>query len=150
MLHTVTSNYRELARIAGLEDRPPPAARKKQRLREMAINGEPRPSQKTKIGRSLTQYTSPANTSYDREFHEEMKGLRPDWFVSQTQVATEKKNELLRMARAGEPRPSHDKTRIGQALSNYTRRNSPAYDPEFDKTIRSLRPDWFVYQNQYA
>ncbi len=150
MLHTATSSYRELARIAGLTGRPKPHLRKKQKLREMAADGEPRPSQKTMIGRALTQYTSPASTSYNRAFHEEMKGLRPDWFVSQTQAASEKKRELLRMARAGEPRPSHDKTRLGQALSNYTRKSSPVYDADFDRMIRRIRPDWFQLRNQWT
>lgn len=68
---------------------------------------------------------------------------RPDWFVTQTEIANQKKNELLRMARDGENRPSHDGTRLGQALSNYTRRSSEAHDPVFDKAIRRLRPDWF-------
>jgi hypothetical protein len=150
MLHTVTSSYRELARIAGLTGRPPPAVRKKQTLREMAARGEPRPSQKTKIGMALSQYTSPSNTAYDKAFHEEMKGIRPDWFLSQAQNSKRKKDELLRMARAGEPRPSHDKTRLGQALSNYTRTSSAVYDPDFDREIRRIRPDWFVYKNQFS
>lgn len=38
--------------------------------------------------------------------------------------AFNKKQQLLKMARNGDPRPSH-------------------YDPEFDNQIRKLRPDWF-------
>jgi hypothetical protein len=149
MLHTVTSSYKELARIAGLLGRPHPNVRKKQTLREMAINGEPRPSQKTRIGMALSQYTSPASTSYDEDFHEELKGLRPDWFVPQTQGSAQKKRELLRMAAQGEARPTY-RTRLGQALCNYTGKNSPVYDAGFDREIRRIRPDWFGPRNQFS
>jgi hypothetical protein len=80
---------------------------------------------------------------YDAKFHKKMKKLRPDWFLSQSEVADQKKKQLIKMAKNGENRPSHDKTRLGQALSNYTRKSSHVYDPVFDKTIRKLRPDWF-------
>ncbi|NBT57267.1 hypothetical protein EBT16_00625 [bacterium] len=144
MLHTISGSYKELARLVpGLEGRSP-SVRNKSKLREIAERGDPRPSQKTKIGRSLSDYTSPANRSYDPLFHRDMKKIRPEWFMSQTQVASGKKKELLKMARRGDPRPSYDKTKIGQALSNYTRKKSPAYDPVFDKQIRKLRPDWFL------
>jgi hypothetical protein len=145
MLHKVSSSYRELARLVpGLEGRAKSSARNKQTLLDMAEKGDPRPSQKTKIGRALSEYTSPSNRSYDRDFHRRIKGTRPEWFLSQTQMADQKKKELLKMAREGAARPSHDRTRIGQALSNYTRKSSTVYDPAFDKTIRKLRPDWFA------
>jgi hypothetical protein len=145
MLHKLKSAYGEIAKyfpeLAGRLSSPD---RKKQLLAEMAGNGEPRPSQKTNIGRSLSEYTKPSSVMYDAKFHRKMKKLRPDWFWSQTEVAGQKKKELIRMAKKGENRPSHDKTKLGQALSNYTRKKSPAYDAVFDKTIRKLRPDWFA------
>lgn len=147
MLHEVKSAYRDIARhFPGLEGRLPTTERKRRNLLDMARRGLPRPSQKTKIGRSLSDYTSPANRSYNPRFHREIKKARPDWFMSQTEVASMKKAELLDMARMGLPRPSHDKTRLGQALSNYTRKSSPVYDPTFDSKIRNLRPDWFAPQ----
>lgn len=150
MLHTVKSTYGEIARFFPELERDllPVGERNRRRLREMARRGDPRPSQKTHIGRTLSDYTSPANRSYNPDFHREMKEIRPDWFTSQTERAGQKKKELLRMARAGEPRPSHDKTRLGQALSNYTRKSSHVYDPHFDREIRALRPDWFQGQRQ--
>ena len=33
---------------------------------------------------------------------------------------------------------------LGYALDKYTDPSHPEYDPEFDKKIRALRPDWFV------
>lgn len=115
----------------------------KKRLIQMAQEIEKRPSQKTKIGRALSEYTKKSSKSFDAKFYEILKSLRPDWFLSQTEVANKKKETLIQMAKNGEKRPSHDKTRIGQALSNYTRKSSLVYDPVFDKLIRELRPDWF-------
>jgi hypothetical protein len=144
MLHKYKSTYGEIAKhFSGLAGRLSSPDRNKQTLEEMAGNGEPRPSQKTKIGKFLSDYTKPSSMMYDAKFHRKMKKLRPDWFWSQTEVAGQKKKELLRMARNGEKRPGYEKTKLGQALSNYTRKKSPAYDAVFDKTIRKLRPDWF-------
>lgn len=33
---------------------------------------------------------------------------------------------------------------LAEALDNYTNPEHPDYDPEFDATIRRLRPDWFI------
>ena len=115
----------------------------KQILIKMAKNGDDRPSQKTRLGRVLSEYTKKSSCCFDVVFYNTIKKLRPDWFVSQTEKADKKKQELIRMAKNGEPRPSHDRTRIGQALSNYTRKSSHVYDSIFDKLIRKLRPDWF-------
>lgn len=115
----------------------------KQNLIDMANNGEPRPSQKTKEGRALSEYTKISSRCFDINFYKKIGSIRPDWFVSQTETANQKKQELIRMAKNGEPRPSYEKTRIGQALSNYTRKSSYVYDAEFDILIRELRPDWF-------
>lgn len=144
MLHKVKAGHDSI--LKGLPELGyllPPTERKMRLLLQMARRGLPRPSQKTKIGRSLSDYTSPANRSYRPGFHREIKRARPDWFMSQTEVASGKKRELLLMARSGLPRPSHDRTRLGQALSNYTRKSSPAYDPEFHREIMAARPDWF-------
>ena len=32
---------------------------------------------------------------------------------------------------------------LAESLANYTNPDHPEYDPEFDKQIRTLRPDWF-------
>ena len=36
---------------------------------------------------------------------------------------------------------------LAQALENYTNPNHPEYDAEFDKKIRSIRPDWFIEED---
>lgn len=37
---------------------------------------------------------------------------------------------------------------LGEALDAYTDPTHPEYDPEFDRAIRSLRPDWFDDQER--
>jgi hypothetical protein len=144
MLHKVKSSYREIAKYLPKKVNNATRGEASRRLLlEMAREGLPRPTQKTKIGKTLSEFTKPSSRSYKPQFHRTLKDARPDWFVSQTEIANLKKKELLRMARQGEKRPSHDKTKLGQALSNYTRKRSPAYDPEFDMKIRKLRPEWF-------
>jgi hypothetical protein len=144
MLHKLKSTYDDIAKyFPELSKKISSTEHKKQILEEMARKKEPRPSQKTNIGRALSEYTKPSSIMYDAKFHKKMKKLRPDWFLSQSEVADQKKKQLIKMAKNGENRPSHDKTRLGQALSNYTRKSSHVYDPVFDKTIRKLRPDWF-------
>lgn len=65
----------------------------------------------------------------------ELKALLPP--------SVNKKRRLLEMAARGEPRPSRT-TGIGQALSNYTTKDSDSEDPQFARKIRSLAPRWFT------
>jgi hypothetical protein len=60
-----------------------------------------------------------------------------------------KKQQLLEMARAGEPRPSHG-TLLKKALIRYANKESKSksYDPKFAKEIRRIRPDWFWSTSQ--
>ena len=125
------------------------ANQKKQQLLEMAKNGEPRPSQSHKLGRSFYTYTKSKEGCYDPEFSQQIKKLRPDWFVTQSDIANQKRQQLLEMAKNGEPRP-HFQTSLGRALHGYTNLKRDVYNPEFDKKIKELRPDWFVTQSDGA
>jgi hypothetical protein len=140
-------------------------AAKKQKLLEMARNGEGRPTNfnhpsspleisESRLAIALKNYTRSghARTSYDPEFDAEIRTLRPDWFETfirkpdgsmfRTSSAL-KKQKLLEMARKGEERPSCKLTNLGTAIARYTNSNKTQYDPEFDAEIRTLRPDWF-------
>ncbi len=119
----------------------------KKTLLEMATKGENRPSQKTKSGLALSIYTN-KSSSYDPVFDKKIRKLRPDWFVTQSEKANEKKLELIRIAKNGENRPKK-KTKLG-SLVDYTCKTSGVYDPVFDKQIRELRPDWFVTVSEKA
>lgn len=114
----------------------------KQQLLEMAHNGEPRPNKKHPLGNVLGFYTNPNSKSYDAEFDKQIRNLRPDWFVSPSDGVNQKKQQILEMARNGEPRPSK-KHPLGKVLGCYINPNNSMYDPEFDEQIRKLRPDWF-------
>ena len=114
---------------------------KKKQLLEMAKNGEPRPvSEKHILGVPLMCYTNKKNKCYDPIFDKQIRELRPDWFENTT---IGKKQQLLEMARNGEPRPVQGKHVLGAVLCNYTRLKSDCYDPIFNKQILELRPDWF-------
>ena len=52
----------------------------KEKLIEMAKNGEEKPTRKTKIGRALKVYTSKSNDYCDPTFTKQIKKLRPEWF----------------------------------------------------------------------
>jgi len=122
---------------------------KKKELLEMARNGEPRPNQKTTLGRALCCYTNLSSSSYDEEFTKQLMELRPDWFIGQSDIVKQKKQQLLEMARNGEPKP-HRKTTLGSALSSYTNPSSPCYDEEFTKQLMELAPSWFIGQSDIA
>lgn len=112
----------------------------KQRLRELLVKGKsPQYNGPLAVaGRQLVAIDSPA---YDHEFALEL-AQAPPWFL------IGKRAVLLEIARRGEARPSkksgdaHIKA-LGQQLSAYTTRSSTSYDPDFDREIRTLRPDWF-------
>ena len=70
---------------------------KKQALIELAKTGSPKPMwvdrrcgkfTKRQLAAALANYTSAAGASYDEEFHETMRQIRPEWFHKIEKVAT--------------------------------------------------------------
>jgi len=121
------------------------ANQKKKKLLGLAKKGGKRPNGRTHpLGSALSTYTRKSHKSYDASFTKEIKKLAPYWFVTPSDIANQKKKELLKLARKGGDRPK--KTHhLGSVLSNYTsnctRYNS--YDPAFTKQIKKLAPHWF-------
>lgn len=112
----------------------------KNQLLEMARNNEPRPSRKSQLGMKLGNYINKTGGSYDPDFAQKIRELRPDWFNYASKVG-EKKQKLLEIAAIeNSPRP---KGELKNSLSSYTVRGG-SYDAEFDEKIRAMRPDWFV------
>lgn len=122
-------------------------------LLEMAQRGDKRPSQHNKdpkickLGRALSNYTSPPGGCYDLEFTAKIRELASHWF---TDTAKEKKAVLLDMAAGGDKKPSqHDKDPniriLGCALSQYIRKTSKSYDPDFTTKIRKIATRWFIH-----
>lgn len=117
---------------------------KKKNLLDMAIKGENRPyKRKHKLGIALCRYTNPNNRCYDLEFTKQLTNLRPDWFITKSNLANIKKQKLLDIAKNGDKRPTKTKHPLGKVLIHYTSKNSSCYDPQFDAKIRKLRPNWF-------
>ena len=57
-------------------------AHNKLELKAMAMRGEPRPAAgKHPLGAVLSNYTNPNSKSYDPVFDQEIRALRPDWFL---------------------------------------------------------------------
>jgi hypothetical protein len=147
MLHTVTSSYRELAKIAGLTGKLRSSATKKQELLlKMATMGENKPTAKphwrSPLGRAFTNYIGKNSNAYDPDFVKQTKKLAPHWLLTRSEIVDNKKQKLLEMARKKLPRPLQ-KTRMGQCLSSYTIKSSDCYDPAFTKQIKKLAPHWF-------
>ena len=66
--------------------------------------------------------------------------MAPNWFANKAQ---KNKELIIAIAKNGYSRPNQKRDKLGNAITNYTRIGSGSYDPEFDKQIRELRPDWF-------
>jgi len=113
------------------------AAINREAILKMARNGGSKPSQKTKLGASLSNYIS-SSYSNGAAFRAELTAIRPDWF---SQVAINKE-AILEIARNGGPRPSH-KTKQGKALYNYISQSGDSFNQAFRAEITTLRPDWF-------
>jgi hypothetical protein len=109
-------------------------------LLKMAAANESRPSRKSQLGMKLGNYINKTGGSYDPEFAEGIKTIRPEWFNYSSKVA-EKKAKLLELAHdLTQQRP---KCSLKNSLSSYTVKGG-SYDEKFDVIIRTLRPDWFV------
>lgn len=122
------------------------ANQKKAKLFEMARKGESKPHHRTKMGSALIHYTLKKSSSYDPKFDREIRKARPDWFVSQFDIAKQKKKQLLKMAKKGSPKPVWGRHPLGIVFKQYTSKKGSCYDPVFTKEIRLLRPDWFIPQ----
>jgi len=121
---------------------------KKTALLELAASGGAKPTSKDhkKMYEMLRYYTMPGHRCYDEAFHEEVKGLRPDWLMTASERT---KAELLEMAKKGKPKPSrYSKDMrmrgLGDALHKFCRPTSSArYDDAFARELYRLAPDWF-------
>jgi len=113
---------------------------KKQQLLDLAFNKSPKPYFKSELGRALQSYCSPSSNCYDEEFKNKIYSLASEWFIKLNPI--DFREEILKLAMSGSPKPNW-KTQIGTAVIRYTNPSQNGYDPEFDKKIKQLRPDWF-------
>jgi len=113
-------------------------AEKKKKLKKMHDNGEPKPSQKIKIGVTLASYTSYSSSSFDLTFREYLS----KWF--DVDLVAERKKEFKRMHDNGEPKP-HWKSKEGQLLGRYITRGK-----YFDQKFRADVPNWIVHFEKWG
>lgn len=115
-----------------------PIEQTKQLIVQMAQDGEPKPIVKRKtIGWKFHRWTNPRSKWFDRKFHDQLKAIRPDWFLSS---AYKKKETLFNLAAQKAPRP---KDSLANCLNSYTQKTSRCYDQFFTKEIKLLAPHWF-------
>jgi len=108
-------------------------------LFDLAKEGSPKPKTGSSLRNQFKNYTNPNNGCYDKEFHQKIMSLRPDWFIDTAKI---RKDKLLEMAKNGDVRPPYG-TDLGNALCRYTSKIQNAKDPLFTKEIKRMRPDWF-------
>mgnify|MGYP000902692488 CR=1 FL=1 len=109
-------------------------------LLKMADEKKPRPKHNTKIGKALIRYTTGnnRNSNFDIRIREKI----PEWFISQSDIANQKKQMFLDMASRGEPRPS-SKTKMGKLLYAYLDKNHHLYDEDFESDLSKF-PEWII------
>jgi superfamily II DNA or RNA helicase len=143
---------RQAINYAGVENVVDATAEKKRILKEMARNGEKRPSTTSKnpeersLGNALSNYTrGETSESYDPKFTKELKKINSEWFINS---ADEKKKILKEMAKNGLKRPSPtsenpEERSLGRALLTYTGKASKIFDSVLTKELKKLNSKWF-------
>ena len=112
----------------------------KKTLMEMAIHGEPKPVGKNRLATAINRYANSNHSVFDSEFYEQIKKIRPDWFVD---TAKENKKTILEIAKSNRLKPKSNE-KLYRRMCDYICKTSKSYDASFNIKIRELRPDWFV------
>lgn len=108
----------------------------KQKLREMAAAGAPRPKQSTALGRALSNYASPSSKVYDAEFRAYIVAVAPIWILPSTLL------EILALP-PGSPLPS-SRTRLGKALERLTTKSTRNLSARYEPMIMTHHPKWII------
>jgi len=97
------------------------------------------------LGRALSRYTRPSQSSRYREFNKEIRALRPDWFES---TSESRKRRFIAAAKSGKTQPGWNKRRKdAELLRLYLTKGSKVYDAEFAKDLKEANPKWGVNKN---
>jgi hypothetical protein len=105
-------------------------------LLDMAQRGDPRPKQRSKIGKYLCSKTHPSNRGYDEEFNNQIRELAPHWFETPREAFMK---WIFAEAKAGRSKPTPTENHAQYERLRYWLRE----DRKFAARIRRLRPDWF-------
>jgi superfamily II DNA or RNA helicase len=105
-------------------------------------SGNSKNMEEKRLGGALCRYTGKTSYCYDPEFDKEIRRLKPDWFID---VAAVNKELIMKLdKRPNKNGKDPEEVRLGHRLSEYISKKCGSYDPEFDKEIRRLKPDWFL------
>jgi hypothetical protein len=85
--------------------------------------------------------TNKRSKIYDFNFDKQLRVIRPDWFAN---AIERNKANLITLAKSGAKRPTRRSGKLGSALCYYIDKNHARYDPDFDKQIHTIRPEWFI------
>jgi hypothetical protein len=118
------------------------ANKTKKEIIKIAKTNIPKPMHNSKLGEAIYRYTNKKSKSYDEEFTNQLKKIKPTWVITRADIANKNKQDIIKLAKLGKSRPPKT-TRLGAYLSNCINKNNYSYDAEFTKEIKKLRPDWF-------
>ena len=149
MITKTKTKKSDIAELFGLDSTPKTSSINKQILIAMAKNGESKPNRETKIGKALKNYIGKSSAAYDSVFAKLIKKLSPSWFLVENN-SKQKKQDLIKIAKSGKPKPNSKKTKLGKVFRTYTCYKYSTYDIVFTKVIKELRPDWFLSTSQIA
>lgn len=116
----------------------------KELLLALAKEGKDRPSLDSELGKALKRYTYSLGVSFDIQFDNQIRSIRPDWFrEASVSSSAQKKRQLIELAKSGGKRPT-SRTQLGKCLISYLSKTQKTYDPNFESEIKLIRPDWFL------
>ena len=92
------------------------------------------------LGTALSRYISDTSSCYDPVFVNKIRTIRADWLlIAQSDIADEKKKQILKMAKNGEPKLSRGHP-LYRSFHNYI--YGGCYDPVFHKEAKD--PIFFI------
>ena len=112
----------------------------KSEIIRLAKTGEPFPHNlKHPLGKVYANYICETARTFDSEFKNTLKKIRPDWFEDKVS----KNKEVIQNIAKQEGKKPQQGTVIGDALARYVAKKSKRYDSVFAEELKKLRPDWF-------
>jgi hypothetical protein len=126
------TNTLDIVGYAGSKD----STAKKAALLDPRLVKKPNKTTNKTLWLAFHHYTKPSQT-YDEQFTRQLEKAKPHWFERSAEI---KKENYLSLARKGGKKPT---VRDEPCLFSYISPSSGCFDPEFTKSLRAERPDWF-------
>jgi hypothetical protein len=121
--------------------------------KKLLLKLEDRPSQASRdpeerrLGRALGSYTVKTSSSYDPEFDDLIRKMKPKWFDRPRLQSPQKPEEYKKILLAMQKKPSEkskdpEERAWGGRLRSYIYEGSRSYDPDFHSLIKTEKPEW--------